>query len=139
MKKIKLSDISRNANIDMTYLSHLFSEISSFTFMEHLKYIRTNTALNLLLKSELPEIIRTHKSSAALLKQYIRDDDALSCYSEELRDKVTAEYLSGTRVTDIMSMYNLPRTTVYHWINDKKVLRLVSLSTGVFWRRTDTV
>ncbi len=176
MKKIKLSDISRNANIDMTYLSHLFREISSFTFMEHLEYIRTNAALNLLLKSELPvsqialesgfsdvkylyrgfknwfkqtpgsirkkyriqktvlkkiehldenniklpEIIRTHKSSADLLKQYIRDDNVLSCYSEELRDKVTAEYLSGTRVTDIMSMYNLPRTTVYHWINDKK-------------------
>ena len=55
-EKIKLSDISERENIETTYLSHLLKKISSFSFEEHLEFLRTTYALDLLLKTDLSVI-----------------------------------------------------------------------------------
>ena len=52
-EKIRLTDISENENIETTYLSHLMKNLSSFTFEEHIEFIRTSVALNLLLNTKM--------------------------------------------------------------------------------------
>ena len=60
-------------------------------------------------------------------------------YSNKTKEKVIEQYLAGVSVSDLVSKFNVSRTTVYTWTRDHKKKQKHEAVDMKFWLRQSDV